>query len=689
MGALMARLRAASEEHKAQHNRGAPEPQARAARARHPRRGQARPQGIERRQGPRAARRTRAQRLTDDAVEWPYAMPCCKKLRCCEDYEPGQVRVIRQTYLDLPHRGQKRKFLNHRMLQENGGGSKKDLFLESPDNIEPGTPLKFAPATTPGSTRKVCSTYFRWSTSCSTNKIAQPLKQTSVFGTDRKPFHREKETASDGVVRWVTRLGECFQVDPTSDLVLLPFRDREQVFEMYGEDYRQAMLGSDWDWLDSYCPTKKLCSSKYFKGVWNNESTATKRVKLRKWLKFAKCDTCVGFREQYKEETSPAARTEIKRKERLHYEFVKEERRSYWTRRDWGRNPGTRADNLSLIIDAADQAAYASPYFYERTHASQAAWKLPMHLIACISHGRKTFGYTFLENVKHGNNLTLEVLFRVLVDTIKCEGRLPPNLYLQLDNTTKQCKGQYILGFMALLVQVGIFEKIVISFLPVGHTHEDIDQIFSRLAIHLRKHNARNQFELLDCLKAAYTPRHGHQVQTEHMTTVANFSDWIHDFMNEMGEGRGPAGGVDGITNFRQFKFFMHQGKSVMQVRANTAPSEHDEKFQGLHQYITFHDVFKHPVPMMWDADIPDAQRRPALDPDTMKAFRTGNAAMVAARAIPPEVNGPLLACIDLVCSPAPIPFHWVRCMVFIYFACLFVMIVHNSLLFVLRMWRR
>jgi hypothetical protein len=158
--------------------------------------------------------------------------------------------------------------------------------------------------------------------------------------------------------------------------------------------------------------------------------------------------------------------------------------------------------------------------------------------------------------------------------------------------------------------------------------------------------------------------------------------------MNEMGEGRGLCGGVDGITNFRQFKFFMHQGKSVMQVRANTAPSEHDEKFQGLHQYIPYHDVFKHPVPMMWDVDIPDAQRRPALDPDTMKAFRTGNAAMVAARAIPPAVNGHLLACIDLVCSPAPIPFHWVCCVFILCLACL-VMLVRKSLLFALRMWRR
>ena len=39
---------------------------------------------------------------------------------------------------------------------------------------------------------------------------------------------------------------------------------------------------------------------------------------------------------------------------------------------------------------------------------------------------------------------------------------------------------RYVLGFLCHLVECGIFDKVKVSFLIVGHTHEDVDQVFSR-----------------------------------------------------------------------------------------------------------------------------------------------------------------------------------------------------------------
>lgn len=96
-----------------------------------------------------------------------------------------------------------------------------------------------------------------------------------------------------------------------------------------------------------------------------------------------------------------------------------------------------------------------------------------------IAHGRGAYAHTFWDNFKHGTNVTIESIFRVLRDLVKGEP-LPPYLFLQLDNTAKQNKSRFMFGFLGYLVQLGVFKVIVVSFLPVGHTHEDIDQMFSR-----------------------------------------------------------------------------------------------------------------------------------------------------------------------------------------------------------------
>ena len=48
--------------------------------------------------------------------------------------------------------------------------------------------------------------------------------------------------------------------------------------------------------------------------------------------------------------------------------------------------------------------------------------------------------------------------------------------------------------------------QIKLSFLPVGHTHEDVDQMFSRFSLYLEKHDAVTPGELASALQASYTP---------------------------------------------------------------------------------------------------------------------------------------------------------------------------------------
>ena len=59
---------------------------------------------------------------------------------------------------------------------------------------------------------------------------------------------------------------------------------------------------------------------------------------------------------------------------------------------------------------------------------------------------------------------------------------------------------RHVFGFLHYLVLKGVFDNIYVSFLPVGHTHEDIDQMFSRFAMYLKGNNIFDVDELFAAL---------------------------------------------------------------------------------------------------------------------------------------------------------------------------------------------
>jgi hypothetical protein len=84
-----------------------------------------------------------------------------------------------------------------------------------------------------------------------------------------------------------------------------------------------------------------------------------------------------------------------------------------------------------------------------------------------------------LDHWPKGANATIEVIQRTLRH-LESQGPLPEVLYLQMDNCWRENKNRYLFGYLALLVFRRIFRTVFIHFLPKGHTHEDIDQMFSR-----------------------------------------------------------------------------------------------------------------------------------------------------------------------------------------------------------------
>ena len=87
------------------------------------------------------------------------------------------------------------------------------------------------------------------------------------------------------------------------------------------------------------------------------------------------------------------------------------------------------------------------------------AKKLDLHVMGVMCHG-KTAPRVFIHDssVPGGPNLTIECIWKTIQDV--GEGKLPPILYIQLDNTSSDNKNHHVLEFASWLVENGYFEKV-------------------------------------------------------------------------------------------------------------------------------------------------------------------------------------------------------------------------------------
>jgi len=84
---------------------------------------------------------------------------------------------------------------------------------------------------------------------------------------------------------------------------------------------------------------------------------------------------------------------------------------------------------------------------------------------------------------KQGGNLTVECILRGLEFAMKERNiEYIRNLYIQLDNVSSN-KCFTIYSVLVELAKNVIIKKVKVSYLIVGHTHEDIDSLIGMLCI--------------------------------------------------------------------------------------------------------------------------------------------------------------------------------------------------------------
>jgi hypothetical protein len=104
---------------------------------------------------------------------------------------------------------------------------------------------------------------------------------------------------------------------------------------------------------------------------------------------------------------------------------------------------------------------------------------------------------------------------------------LPPVLNIQLDNACSDYKNRYVFSFFSLLVQKGVFRKVYVNFLLVGHTYEDIDAMFGRWSYRLRT----NDYSTLPMLMKSFMDAEKQPVIPHLIEEVPNFKALVDGFL--------------------------------------------------------------------------------------------------------------------------------------------------------------
>lgn len=116
-------------------------------------------------------------------------------------------------------------------------------------------------------------------------------------------------------------------------------------------------------------------------------------------------------------------------------------------------------------------------------------------------------------------------------------------LFIEVGNCCREQKTHYFFEFQECLFAWGVFAEVEVAVLPVGHTHEDVDQDFRRTSYHSRLRDAITISDLHDRVRETYNG----QDSVSEMEAVIN---WCGLCINEKFTKKAPL-----FFHFRYFKY--------------------------------------------------------------------------------------------------------------------------------------
>ena len=200
-----------------------------------------------------------------------------------------------------------------------------------------------------------------------------------------------------------------------------------------------------------------VCDST-FRDIFNHRFS---NVKIPAVKRFMTCTICDDLRLAIKQAPNKALQKQKEKELQDHRDRFAADRMKYAKHKKKAVNNPSKY--LSIAIDSMDSNKSQIPKPRRENHNTAALERLTFGVVGVICHGmlRRCRCYTYPMDFPHDANVTLQVLMDTLHDIRESNnGNLPPILYLQLDNTSRENKNRYVFGFAALLDNLGWFQKV-------------------------------------------------------------------------------------------------------------------------------------------------------------------------------------------------------------------------------------
>ncbi|MHB1800017.1 MAG: hypothetical protein ACYCUI_17315 [Vulcanimicrobiaceae bacterium] len=298
-------------------------------------------------------------------------------------------------------------------------------------------------------------------------------------------------------------------------------------------------------------------------------------VKQPQGCHLGKCLECISLASSRLRAHSEEEVIAYQEKKKKHLTLIMSEREAY--RKRIGLAKSQRSSYMSMIMDFSNpiQLPYKCPVPKSWIQYSN---RLHVMVNGLINHGRgKHITLVVGPAWNKNSNLVISILFHHLkqsfnhhVDCVESNNNnnnnnsssssavvaspRPSTLYLQADNCSGENKNIYVFAFLSFLIQLDVFTDIYYNFLPTGHTHEDIDQLFSVLQKKARSTNVPTVSSLLNFMKSAYRNEEAIP-KVDTVSTVWDWKSWFSDHVNA----------IHGHSKPHSFHFFKNDGISVIQ----------------------------------------------------------------------------------------------------------------------------